>query len=114
VYLGYYLANDEQIITSLNNALNQMRITHALLTFITCPNVNEPISLNYSMTNDFFQLSPSLQSLLTDPTNTYVLGVSFGGAFQMISPLQNMFSENAYYGNGIKGIKKLAKDLAWG
>ena len=113
VYLGYYLPNDTATVTALRDALNAMGITHALFTFITCPTTTGPISLNYSMTNDFFNLSPANQAILLDTTNTFELGVSFGGAFNMPSPLNSMFAPGAYYG-GAEGLAKLAKDLAWG
>lgn len=112
VYLGYYLPNDTTTIQNLHDALCAMGITHALLTFITCPTTTGPISLNYSMTNDFFNLSPENQQILVNPTNPYVIGVSFGGAFDMVTPLNSLFEDGAYYG-GTDGIQKLATDLAW-
>lgn len=112
VYLGYYLPDDTTTVSALRDALNAMGITHALLTFITCPSASAPISLNYCMTNDFFNLSPSNQAILLDSTNTFEIGVSFGGAFSMPSPLNDMFAPTAYYG-GAEGLQKLAIDLAW-
>lgn len=112
VYLGYYLPDNTAVIQSLSDSLNAMGITHALLTFITCPSTSEPISVNYSMTNDFFNLSEQNRAILTDPSNSYTIGASFGGAFDMVSPLNSIYQDGSYYG-GPQGMAMLAKDLAW-
>lgn len=112
VYLGYYLPDDTATVASLNAALNAMGITHALFTFVTCPTPTGPISLNYSMTNDFFSLSSTNRAILTDPANSYTLGVSFGGASDMAGPVNSLFEDGSYYG-GADGLMRLAKDLAW-
>ena len=110
VYVGYNLVDN--LISDQVDAWKAANVTHILLTFITQKDPSQPLSDEFSMTDSFRTLSPQNQNKLL---NSFVVGVSYGGALAMPVPYSNTFDlPTSYYrptSQGGKGAEGLAADL---
>lgn len=109
IYIGYWLNNNN--VKKLVNSWNAANITHVLFTFITQPDIKQPLSAKSSMIDAWNDptFSPESKAALTDKgKNSFILGVSYGGASKMPSPYSQTFAEGSYYYNN---PSQLANDL---